>query len=406
MRKKLRHVMVFTLSLLLLILCDPEKLFNEEFLQMFIECFAYMSKLETKMLKKRITVFFPSQEIQVWQDCMFEKMTRFRRTDYCRILDSMSVRGLMLSCGPGEGARNFPMELCFAIVCRRLSFGCRFVDLVNVFGLSSTKICEIFHATIDFLWARYAYKLNQLQIWTYQFKAFSEVMMNFGAPYNNLVGLLDGHFYMVSRPGGLGNVNFRLDQSELYSGEKALHGIKYLVAQFPNGMTTLSRAFKGRTHDARMLQECGWTETLRSIKHHTGKHYLLFGDAGFAVSDHIQAMIKFPRSGQGYQYTDARRFNNLMARIRIHIENAFAASANTFSYLTHKNHLKLGGRNIDRIFEVANFLMNVHTTFYGNQFTAALRDIVDEDFGGFAYEEAMEDISVERFLSMAETGSE
>ena len=33
--------------------------------------------------------------------------------------------------------------------------------------------------------------------------------------------------------------------------------------------------------------------------------------------------------------------------------------------------LKLGARPVDRMYVVANFLMNVITSFYGNQFTSA-----------------------------------
>jgi len=69
----------------------------------------------------------------------------------------------------------------------------------------------------------------------------------------------------------------------------------------------------------------------------------------------------------------ARDFNNLMSRIRIYIENSFAGMANEFSYFSYSNGLRLGGRRFHRGYEVANFLMNVRSTFYGNQFTAALR---------------------------------
>ena len=61
-----------------------------------------------------------------------------------------------------------------------------------------------------------------------------------------------------------------------------------------------------------------------------------------------------------------------MSRIKIYIENFFAGASNIFSYLNFKQTLRLGGRNLGRQYEVANFLMNVRTTVYGNQFTEAL----------------------------------
>jgi hypothetical protein len=97
----------------------------------------------------------------------------------------------------------------------------------------------------------------------------------------------------------------------------------------------------------------------------------MFGDAGFCISDHVQAMIK---TYAGYIQEDARSLNNLMSRIRIYIENSFAEGANTFAYLNYKNCLRL---------------MNVRTTFYENQFTSALCHRVL--------------ISVEEFLGKAQT---
>ena len=87
-------------------------------------------------------------------------------------------------------------------------------------------------------------------------------MQRAGAPYPNLICIFDGNFKGICRPGGLGNSGCRLDQSEMYTGEKAQHGIKYLVAQFPNGMTSLAGPFKGKAHDGAMLTESGWTQIL------------------------------------------------------------------------------------------------------------------------------------------------
>ena len=161
--------------------------------------------------------------------------------------------------------------------------------------------------------------------------------------------------------------------------------MKYLVAQFPNGISVLSGPYKGRVHDGRMLSESKWIDLLAAIAAMPGgMHYIIFGDAGFALSAHIHSMIK---EYGGYIADDARHYNNLMSRIRIYIENSFAEKANIFSYHSFKNALKLGGRRVGRTYEVANFLQNIRSTFYGNQFTHALRYPIL--------------ISVEEFLRMA-----
>ncbi len=61
-----------------------------------------------------------------------------------------------------------------------------------------------------------------------------------------------------------------------------------------------------------------------------------------------------------------------MSRISIYVENMFAGQSMIFNFLSFSNKLRLGGRNIDCLYVTTNFLMNVHTCFYGNQMTAAL----------------------------------
>jgi hypothetical protein len=295
-----------------------------------IACTLGIASLRNEINRKRITVFYPSQEMQVFDDDMFDKMFRFRRADFYRIISAMRLSGKSILCGRKGKAQYFPADLCLLIVLRRLAYPCRFVDLVNVFGLPSNRICDIFHSTIDYLYVSYARKLHQFAIWSEHLPIFAQAMQAMGAPYSNLSNIFDGHFVGFCRPGGLGNLSSRLDQSEVYTGEKAQHGMKYLVAQFPNGLTSISGPYKGKTHDGRMLRESGWTEILARIAAQPGgQHLVMFGDAGFCISDHVQAMIK---TYAGYIQEDAQSLNSLMSRIRIYIENSFAESANTFAY--------------------------------------------------------------------------
>ena len=351
----------------------------------------YMRKQITEMNRRSITVFYPSDGVVMhdaasvfWTDVSFEKMFRFRRPDFFRMLDAMNLRDKSICCGRSGRGTYFPADICFMVVLRRLAFPCRFFDMVNMFGIPSNRLCDIFHSTIDFLHTRYAKKLNEFTTWEQYFPAFAAAMQHAGAPYDNLISIFDGNCTACCRPGGLGNQNSRFDQSEVYTGEKAQHQFKYLVSQFPNGISVLSGPYKGKVHDGRMLSESGWTQVLMHIEHTTGRRFLMFGDAGFAVSRYIQAMYK---EYGGYITADARNFNNLMSRIKIYIENSFAEKANIFSFMSFKNGLRLGGRRVHRAYEVANFLQNIRTTFYGNQFCHALNYPLR--------------ISVEEFLALA-----
>jgi hypothetical protein len=328
------------------------------------------------MTKKYVGTFYPTQYMQSFDDDLFLKMFRFRREHFYKMLAAMKLDGSRsILCGrKGAGIRNraqyFPADICIMIVLRRMAFPCRFVDLVNIFGLPTNRICDIYHSTVDFLYIKFARKLNRFEIWKEHFPAFAQAFQDFGAPYDSMAGIFDGHNITCCRPGGLGNLNSRLDQGQLFSGEKANHSIKYMVAQFPNGMSALSGPYKGSSHDSRCLRESLWTEYLHEFFLTTGRRFLLFGDAGFVVSEYIQAMVK---GYGGYMFNEARDYNNLMSRIRIYIENSFAGIANEFSYFSYSNGLRLGGRRFHRGYEVANFFMNVRSTFYGNQFTDAMR---------------------------------
>ena len=152
----------------------------------------------------------------------------------------------------------------------------------------------------------------------------------------------------------------------MYSGEKAQHGMKFMGAYFPNGMMALAGPFKGKVHDGRMFRESGWTEILSQAS--AEKDYKLFGDSAFALTPCVQAMVK------NFLSPEDRAFNALMSRIRIHIENAFGGHSNTFAFLSFYRCLKLGGRDIGKIFKVAWILTNIRSTFYGNQFSHELNN--------------------------------
>ncbi len=86
----------------------------------------------------------------------------------------------------------------------------------------------------------------------------------------------------------------------------------------------------------------------------------MFGDAGFALSRYLQTIEKGSLTRRG------RTFNSVMSRIRIYVENMFAGQSTIFNFLSFGTKLRLGGRNIDRLYVTANFLMNVRACFYGN----------------------------------------
>ncbi len=83
----------------------------------------------------------------------------------------------------------------------------------------TNRICDICHSTVDLLYVKFARKLNRFEIWKEHFPAFAQAFQDFGAPYDSMAGIFDGHNITCchGRPGGLGNLNSRLDQGQLFS---------------------------------------------------------------------------------------------------------------------------------------------------------------------------------------------
>ena len=97
----------------------------------------------------------------------------------------MHLMGKYFLCGGKGHNQYFPADICLMIVMRRLAFPSRFIDLVLIFGIPSNRICDIFHSTIDYLYLRYAQKLNMFDIWAPKFPEFAAVFRWAGSPFPN-----------------------------------------------------------------------------------------------------------------------------------------------------------------------------------------------------------------------------
>ena len=138
------------------------------------------------------------------------------------------------------------------------------------------RLCDIFHCMVDIIYEMY-YILIEFETWLPFCEEFANVFRQYGAPYFDLIGLIDGNFAATCRSGGLGNRHSRENQGEMYSGEKGQHGMKFMAAYFPNGMMPTVGPFKVKVHDGRMFRESGWNEMLATMF----RRYKLFGDSAF-----------------------------------------------------------------------------------------------------------------------------
>ena len=302
---------------------------------------------------------------------LFLARTRFRLSHFHRLMTAMELDGKYFTCDQGH---RYPADTCKMVQLWRLSYPCRYIQLAPEFGIQNNRPCEIFHTTLEFVFDKY-HALIEFETWLPFFNKFADIFVEYGSPFPNLVGLLDGNFLRFCRPRGLGNSRSRLDQGQFYTGEKAAHGIKHLAAFFPNGMVALAGPFLGTVGDGRMTGESDWINMLRRISLRDGRIYKLFGDAAFGLCNYIQSMLK----GEAAIRPEGQAFNALMSRIRVNIENDFGFQSNLFAFLAFHCSVKLGGRNVIKMYKVAFIMMNMRCTFYGNQFTHQLGHVFHMD---------------------------
>ena len=103
--------------------------------------------LQNEINRKSITVFYPTQQMQIWDDEMF-LMFRVRREQFTELVKAFRLGNKAILCGRKGRAQYFPADVCLLVVLRRLAFPCRFVDVVNIFGPPTHRICDIFHSTL------------------------------------------------------------------------------------------------------------------------------------------------------------------------------------------------------------------------------------------------------------------
>jgi hypothetical protein len=116
------------------------------------------------------------------------------------------------------------------IFLRRMAYPSRYVDLVNEYNLPSMRIREIFHATLSWVFSKYAYRLLQPASYCGYIQLFADALTRFSPPFPNLVVIIDGSFMHIFRAMGLGNWRANIDLQEwYYSGKEKAHGSKFLL---------------------------------------------------------------------------------------------------------------------------------------------------------------------------------
>jgi hypothetical protein len=199
----------------------------------------------------------PQQRLADLSAIVFRSRYRFRREHVQKMLGALDLldqqgRPVLLRVGKTR-AQLLWADTALMIVLRRLATASRWDDLIEEMGCSRTLLSAGFIYLIDYIYAGFAARLNDIRTWQADFPAFAAHTRARGSLFDNTIGFVDGHFQPVCRPGGPTNVGHSVSQADLYSGYYKQHGLKYICIVLPNGILLAEGAWKGKEHDNTML---------------------------------------------------------------------------------------------------------------------------------------------------------
>jgi hypothetical protein len=269
------------------------------------------------------------------------------------------------------------------IFLRRLAFPARWADINIILGGSTTTNSDTYNWALRYFYNKYVPLVQDVKRWKHKFPSFAGRLSQMGAPYDNLVSFVDGHFDPTARPGGDACVWQNVWDYQVYNPLHKDHGLMYQGVVLVNGIALCFGPYAGNDNDAKTVVQANLIQVMHEIAGEMGMVFSHFADSAYPQGRYMQVIQKCPLGGQLSQ--SARRFNALMARFRVYIENLFAETDTIFAALQHKQNKKIGRQDVSRMFPCAVFLHNIRTLCYGNQTSSAfgmdsILDITLQDF--------------------------
>jgi len=279
-------------------------------------------------------------------------------------------------------------DQAFMVFLRRMATPSRWVDLQYILGGSRSTLSAVFNMMVTELYVVYSPLVCDLHKFKHLFPRFAAHLRQRGCPFDNLVFFIDGHFQPTCRPGGEACVNLNLEDFQTFAGKERLHGLKYQAAVLPNGMALVWGPWRGVFHDATMFARSGILGDMEEIAVDQGQDFCGFGDSAYPLHRFLHRILKGPATGEGLTAWE-RRYNALMARFRIIVENVFAVCEQYWGILRDRKNLRLGNMCVSKIFPLAILFYNIRTILYGNNIV------------GYMGENVLMDLSLEEYLAVA-----
>lgn len=117
------------------------------------------------------------------------------------------------------------------ILLNRLSYPCRYSDMIQRFGRPVPELSLIANKVVDIIFDNHGHRLlawNLDILSPENLQIYAHAIHEKGAPLENCFGFIDGTVRPISRPGQ--------HQRVVYNGHKIVHSLKFQCIALPNGM--------------------------------------------------------------------------------------------------------------------------------------------------------------------------
>lgn len=119
--------------------------------------------------------------------------------------------------------------LCIAL--KRLTYPCRYSDMIPTFGVSVPELCMIYNTVIDYIFNEHGHLItrwNHTLLNPENLQRYADSIAAKGAALQNCFGFVDGTVRPICRP--------KHNQRVVYNGHKRVHSLKFQSVVVPSGM--------------------------------------------------------------------------------------------------------------------------------------------------------------------------
>ena len=117
------------------------------------------------------------------------------------------------------------------ILLRRLSYPCRFSDIIPRFGRPVPVLSMVSNQVLDYIYDTHGHRITQ---WNHQvlsqplLQVYSDTIAAQGSALGNCFGFVEGTVRPICRPAE--------HQRAVYNGHKRVHALKFQCVALPNGL--------------------------------------------------------------------------------------------------------------------------------------------------------------------------